>query len=167
MTRYAVTSGIVAVALAAGLGGASGLQARAGAPDTWQDVATAGRLAGQDINRLTADLTQKSAKADPKTRPQIEARLAAVRKIQPLVNKLERDQNFAKQVFEAADKGRPEGVASILSRELGAQVRATELRDFFFAGGFTLGGTSYHVCVATAKDCGDNHDQNFSLEADR
>jgi hypothetical protein len=162
-----MTSGIVAVALAASLGSASGIQARAGVPDTWQDVATAGRLAGQDINRLTTDLTQKSAKADPKTKQQIEVRLAAVRKIQPLVNKLERDQTFAKQVFEAADKGRPEGVASILSRELGAPVRATELRDFFFAGAFTVSNTTFHFCIATAKACGDNHDQNFSLEADR
>ena len=166
MTRHDMTKGVVAAVFAASLGGAIELQARGGEPDTWQDVATAGRLAGQDINRLTADLTQKSAKADPKTKTQIEARLAAVRKIQPLINKLERDQSFAKQVFEAADKGRPEGVASILSTELGAQVRATELRDFFFAGAFTVAGTSYHFCIATMKACGDNHDVNFALEAD-
>src|SRR5690242_4894164 len=96
MTRYWVTHAVVAVALSAGLG-AAGLEGRAVRPDTWQDVATAGRLAGQDLNRLNAELTQKSAKADAKTKPQVEAQLAALRKIQPLINKLERDQNFAKE----------------------------------------------------------------------
>ena len=170
MTRHEMTRGIVAVALAASVVGTIGLRA-AGAPDTWQDVATAGRLAGQDINRLTADLTQKSAKADVKTKTQIEGRLAAVRKIQPLVSKLENDQTFAKQVFEAAGKGQPDGVAVVLGRELGVQVHATELRDFYFLGSFSYGGTNYGFCISTSKSCTSTEDgsggHNFILEAER
>lgn len=168
MTRNGMA---IVAALVAGVLGATGLHARAGATDTLQDVVAAGRLAGQDINRLTTELTQKSAKADAKTKPQIDARLAVARKIQPLVNKLENDQNFAKQVLEAAGKGQPDGVAAIFGRELGVQMRAAELRDFYFLGGFSYGGTKYNFCISSAKECTSTEDgsggHSLILEAAR
>jgi hypothetical protein len=162
---------VIAAVLIAGVAGTTGLHARTGATDTLQDVVSAGRLAGQDINRLTTDLTQKSAKADAKTKAQIDARLAAARKVQPLLNKLEHDQTFAKQVLEAAGKGQPEGVAAIFGRELGVQMRATELRDFYFLGAFSYGGTKYNFCISSAKECTSTEDgsggHSLVLEAAR
>ena len=168
MTRNGM---VIVAALVAGLAGATGVHARTGGTDTLQDVVAAGRLAGQDINKLTTELTQKSAKADPKTKAQIDARLAVARKIQPLLNKLQNDQAFAKQVVEAAGKGQPEGVAAIFGRELGVQMRAAELRDFYFLGGFSYGGTKYNFCISSARECTSSEDgsggHSLVLEAAR
>ncbi len=143
---------------------ATGLTVRAASPDTWQDVQTAGKLAASDLQKQITVLTAKAG--DAKTKAANERLLAALHKIEPVISRLSQDPDFCKKVFASSEKGSAQGVATVLSSELGAPIRPTELKDFFFAGAFSVAGSSFHFCVSSHKACGENLDHNFALEAD-
>lgn len=139
-------------------------------PDTWQDVQNAGKLAHAELNRLTTQLEQKSKGVDAKASKDAATQLAGARKVESLIARLDRDPDFCKQVFAASQKGNPQAVATVLSSELGVPIKAQDLRDFYFVGGFSFGGTHYQFCVSSRQECtsgdgGPGH--SVIVEADR
>jgi hypothetical protein len=148
MPTHRVIRMATAFVTAAGLAAALGALPHASSKDTVNDVVKAGREGGAAATRLQADLSARAAsEKDPKARAQIADRLEVLARIRPFLARLARDQAFAKQVLDLAQRNDTPALTGLLRREGGSSGQIVAVADFSLKGTFTLNGTTYDVCV--------------------
>lgn len=156
---------MIATTLAAGVAVWSGSVMRAAppAPDTVEDVIKAGHEGGIELTRLLGDLSQQVSRADATAKGKLNARIAALRKIRPVIARLEHDRAFARQVYDLSQKNDKAGLGALWGRELGLPVEVRDVRDFLLFASFSVGDYTVGVCVSSVKVCG-NTGSSLSVE---
>lgn len=155
MNRKALGRVVSAVTLAVGLALLQTPAPRAAQQkDTVDDVVKAGRQAGAEFSTLASDLARKAASANAQTKPQIDAQIAALKKIQPLVGRLGSDRAFAKEVFDLSVKPDKPGLSSLWSRTLGSPIEIRDIKDWQVYAIYTVNGYSWEVCLSSDASCG-------------
>lgn len=105
---------------------------RADNKDTPDDVMRAGRNAGAELNST----------------------LAALRDVQAITARMERDRAFATQILDAAKKKDKRGLADLLKGEAhSSQITIQDIRDFAIDVFVTVGGKTYRLCISSDGDC--------------
>ena len=154
MQRQTVRRTAVALAAAVGLALGATSAARADSKDTVDDVIKAGRQAGTEFTTLLNDLTRKAASATAQTKPQLEAQVAALKKIQPLPGRLASDRTFAKEVLDLSLKSDKAGLGALWSKTLGTDVQIRDIKDWMVYVIYEVNGYRWEACISSDASCG-------------
>lgn len=146
-----MTSAIVGAAWLAVVGAAS---LNADSKDTVADVMKAGREASAIFTRLSTDLTSRLSRATGSAKIEGEAQLAAIKKLDPIVGRLGRDQAFAKQALDLSNKKDKPGLSQLLGRDIGPKFEVRDIRDWYIYGVYEVNGYMWEYCVSSKPDCG-------------
>jgi len=117
----------------------------------------AGREAGIELTALVNDLTRKGASATGETKQQLDAQVAAVKKIQPLVARLESDRAFAKQALDFSAKSDKSGLAALWTKTLGLPLEVRDIKDWSVYAIYVVNGYSWEVCISSDASCGGSY----------